>query len=103
LIEVKNEIRATAVQAIKSTEAGRFEARVAEFQNIFSRIEATLHHLERMADEEQEHPHLASEIRAQIRGFEHGLCFLGPEADVGAICLAPEYFGGRKREIKVRG
>ena len=66
------------------------------------KMENQLNILRTMADEEQEHPQLADEIRAQIRGFESGLCFLGPENTFDDLCRLPEHFVGRKIDIKNR-
>ena len=54
-----------------------------------------------MADDEQEHPELAAEIRSQIRAFEYGLCLLGPAHHYEAVCQAEEHFIGRKEEKKM--
>lgn len=101
-IGVRQDIRAWAIQSIHSTEKRRFDARVREFADMFARIERELQTLEDMADAEQEHPHLAAEIRAQIKGFEYGLSLLGPEADYVAVCQAADHFAGRKVELRVR-
>jgi len=65
-------------------------------------IEDHLDGLRKMADEEQEHPRLAEEMREQIRGFEYGLCLLGPEQGIESISEAPEYYNGRRLSLRVR-
>lgn len=101
-IEMKNEIRSMTLQAIKSTEKAEFERRVSKFEEIFGCIEEEMEHLSNMADEEQEYPHLATEIRSQIRGFEFGFSLLGPETQYDAVCLAAEHFHGRKAEFTLK-
>lgn len=102
LVEMNHEIRKHTVQAVLTTERRRYEQRVVEFQVILDDIEKRLDTLRRMADDEQEHPELASEIRAQIRAFEYGLCLLGPEHRYEAVCLAEEHFAGRREEKDFR-
>ncbi|MFH1286742.1 MAG: hypothetical protein ABII02_03240 [Candidatus Magasanikbacteria bacterium] len=100
LIEVKKEIRTHVIQDIKSARTKEFGKRVQEFQEIFSSIEDELAHLVGMADEEQEYPHLASEIRSHVRGFEFGLSLLGPETRYEAVCRAADHFHGRKKDLR---
>ena len=102
LVEMNHEIRKYTAQAVLTTERRRYEQRIVEFQIILDDIEKRLDTLRRMADDEQEHPELASEIRAQIRAFEYGLCLLGPEHRYEAVCLAEEHFAGRREEKKMR-
>lgn len=102
LVEMNHEIRKHTVQAVLATERRRYEQRVVEFQIILDDIEKRLDTLRRMADDEQEHPELASEIRAQIRAFEYGLCLLGPEHRYEAVCMAEEHYLGRKEEKRMR-
>jgi hypothetical protein len=102
LVEMNSQIRKHAVQAVHTNDALAYEKRILEFQIILDDIEKRLDTLRLMADNEQEHPELASEIRAQIRSFEYGLCLLGPEHQYQAICLSEEHFTGRKLEKKMR-
>jgi len=103
LVNMNQSLRKHVVQLIKSTDHKKFEARVAEFAQILLEIEQELDLIRRIADSEQEHPQLASEMRAQVRGFEHGFCLLGPEIDFTAVCNIRGHFEGRKKELKVKG
>ncbi len=103
LVSMNQSLRQHAVQSIRSTDSKKFEAKVAEFAQILLEIEQELDVIRRIADSEQEHPQLASEMRAQVRGFEYGFCLLGPEVDFAAVCNMRGHFEGRRREFKVKG
>lgn len=100
LVEVRNDLRKYASQAVLTNDRGRYEDRVLEFQTILDDIEKRLETLRLMADNEQEHPELASEIRAEVKSFEYGLCLLGPRHSYAAVCNAEDHFVGRKQEKK---
>lgn len=102
LVNLQKDIRLHTAQAVHSTEQKAFAKKVKEFSHILEKIEGQLDALRLMADAEQEHPQLAEEIRAHVRGFELGICFLGPEISFDDLCLLPEHFTGRKKELKVR-
>lgn len=102
LVNLQQDIRKHVVQAIHSTEQKVFNKKVKEFSAILEKIEHQLDTLRMMADAEQEHPQLAEEIRAHVRGFDLGLCFLGPEISFEDLCRLPDHFTGRKHELKVR-
>ncbi|MBT3419109.1 MAG: hypothetical protein HOC34_01755 [Candidatus Magasanikbacteria bacterium] len=98
LIDVEDDIEVHTKQEVLSTNRRAYEERIIEFQLILDDMEKRLDTLRTMADNEQEHPELASEIRAQIRGFEYGLCALGPHPEEHAVCGAEDHFKGRKQE-----
>jgi len=100
VIGVNEDIRKHTVQAVLATDRARYEKRIVEFQIILDDIEKRLDSLRMMADDEQEHPELASEIREQILSFEYGLCLLGPPHHYDAICNAEGHYSGRKIEKK---
>ena len=102
IVDVKCAINAFAAQAVVTIDRAKYEAQIEEFKEILSDIELRLQSLRRLADEEQEHPQLAAEIREHIRGFEYGLACLGPRVDYAAVCNAHEHFQGRKLELRVR-
>lgn len=102
LVDLQQDIRKHVIQAIHSTEQKVFTKKVKEFAAILEKIEGQLDSLRLTADTEQEHPQLAEEIRAHVRGFDLGLCFLGPEISFEDLCRLPEHFVGRKKELKVR-
>ena len=102
LIKMNQDVRAHATQAVLAGDKIRYEKKVVEFQIILDDIEKRLDTLRLMAEDEQEHPELAAEIRAQVLSFEQGLCLLGPPHHYDAVCAAEEHFVGRKEEKKMR-
>lgn len=96
LIETKYDIKNYTVQTVLSTEEDRYRRRIDEFCQIQEDMENRLAVLSNMADEEQEHPELAREIREHIRHFEYGMCLLAPKVEYEAVCNAGLYFEGRK-------
>lgn len=102
LIQTRDDVLKHTRQAVTSTEQRRYEARIIEFHSILEDIEKRLDTLLTMAEDEQEHPELSSEIRAQVKGFEQGLCLLGPHTGHDDVCNAIPHFEGRKEEKKMK-
>ncbi|PIR03258.1 MAG: hypothetical protein COV60_01270 [Candidatus Magasanikbacteria bacterium CG11_big_fil_rev_8_21_14_0_20_43_7] len=103
LVDTHQHLKTYALQHIRALGEREFAQRVQEFADILTKLEAELDHIRTMADDTQEHPMLAREMREHVRGFEHGLCFLGPEYTEEEVYTAKEHFAGRKREYVVRG
>ncbi len=101
LIEVHGEVRDYTRQSVLSTEREHYEQRIVEFQVILDDIEKRLDTLRIMADNEQEHPDLAAEIRDQINAFEQGLCLLAARTEYTAVCQSAGHFEGRKAERRL--
>lgn len=101
LIEVDSDIRAHAEQAVVGLDRKKYEDLIIDFQTILDDIEKRLDTFRLMAEDEEEHPRLAEEIRDQVRGFEFGLCLLGPHTEHHRVLNAEEYFIGRKEEKKM--
>ena len=99
LIDVEQDIENYTRQTVVSTDQRKYEQRVQEFEQILGTIEGHLTTLREMSHKEGEHPELIAEIEAQIKGFEHGLCLLGPRTDYEAIRSAKEHFEGRRSVI----
>lgn len=102
VVDVTCDVRAFAFQALTHSDRVRYEERIEEFREILAHIETQLDDLRELANNEQEHPHLASEIREHVRGFEHGFALLGPSVDYQAVCQSHEHFQGRKNYLKMR-
>lgn len=100
-VEVDKEVRAYAAQAALTNERRKYEDLVVDFQNILDDIEKRLMNLRQMAEDEEEHPQVAEEIRAQVKAFELGLCLLGPNTAHHAVLNAPDYFAERRLTKKV--
>lgn len=103
LVDMHQHLRAYVVQHLKGIGRREFDARVKEFTTILTELETELDHIRDMADNAQEHPLVAREMREHVRGFEHGLAFLGPEYTSDEVTRAREHFQGRKQELIVRG
>lgn len=99
LVDVEQDIENYTRQNVVSTDQRKYEQRVREFQQILENIEGHLSILREMSEKEGEHPELVAEIEAQIKGFEHGLCLLGPKTDYEEIRNAREHFEGRRKVI----
>lgn len=96
LVEVDSDIRQQVMQAVLSVERKKYEELILNFQIILDDIEKRLDSLRLMADDEQEHPQLAGEIREQVKAFEYGLCLLGPHVQHEDVKNAELYFQERK-------
>ena len=103
MVDIQCDVRAFAYQAVLHTDRARYERRISEFQNILTDMEHRLDALRELAEMEQEHPQLAAEIREQIRGFEYGLAYLGPQVDYATVCNTHDHFTGRRDELRRRG
>ena len=102
LVDVKRDIWGHTAQAVFASSRIEYEKKVARFQIILDDIEKRLNVLSAMADDEQEYPNLAEEIRGQVLAFEYGLCLLGPPYHYDSICQTVEHFVGRKHDYKMR-
>jgi hypothetical protein len=103
LVTVNAELWDYTYQKVLSTDRSQYEDRIKEFQHIFVDIEKKIEALNKMADDEQEHPEFAAEIREHVRGFEQGISLLGPKLGHDALC-DPSHFEGRRREkLLLRG
>jgi hypothetical protein len=96
-VEMDRDIREHARQMVLSTEQKHYQDSVIEFQNIYDDIEKRLDSLRLLADDEQEHPQLAEEIREKIKSFEHGLCLLGPSTRYEEVCGIEDHFDSRRK------
>jgi len=103
LVEVDNELRQYVVQTVLSTERKKYEGLILDLQVVLDDVEKRLQTLRNVAEDEEEHPQLAEEIRAQVRAFEFGLCLLGPRTKIHEVENAREHFAGRKVEKKLMG
>lgn len=101
LIEVDKELRKYTTQAVLTTDRKKYEDLIIDFQTIMDDIEKRLNSLRLVADDEQEHPQLAEEIRSQIKGFEYGLCLLGPHTKHEDVLNAELFFQERRLYKKI--
>lgn len=104
LVELRSEVRNYTDRLVVGLEKERYLRRVKEFTKVLYSIKEGLEKLNKLADEEQDHPAIADEIRSKIRAFEHGLCYLGPEHNGEALEYLPQHYKGRKSEMqRMRG
>lgn len=102
IITVRSAVYQHARQAAVTTDRDRYVQKIEEFRHVQDEIEAVFDQLHTIADAEQEHPELASEIRAHIRGFEYGLAALGPDIQHEEVLASVEYFAERKKYKNIR-
>ncbi len=96
LVEVDIDIRNHTKQMVLSMERRKYEDLIVDFQTILDDIEKRLGNLSMLAEDEEEHPELAEEIRAKVRAFEFGMCLLGPKTQVHELENAEDYFVERR-------
>ena len=99
LVETRKDIEQHVRQKVVSSEKKNYQESIDEFKDVLQEIEEHLETLKQLADNEQEHPEIVTEIRKQIVDFEHSLCGLGDNIDHEEVLKIREHFEGRK-EIK---
>mgnify|MGYP007094905229 CR=1 FL=1 len=101
MVDVDTDIRLHASQAVLSLDRKKYEDLIIDFQTILDDIEKRLETFRILAEDEEEHPRLADEIRAQVRSFEFGLCLLGPNTQHIQVLEAEDYFIERRKGKKI--
>jgi len=101
LVKVDGEIRQHVEQEVLSVDRRKYEDLVVDFQEVLDDIEKRLESLRLLAEDEEEHPSLADEVRAQVQAFEFGLCLLGPHTQHHEVHNAEDYFVERKKDKQV--
>lgn len=99
IMRIKEDLRRHTIQAVVTNDRPHYEKKINWFTDKLTEIENVLQNLRHMADSEKKHPSLASEIREQIKAFEQGLCLLAPAHSYNEICVAEEYFLGRRKDM----
>lgn len=99
LSETRKDVKKHVRQKVVSSEKNSYKESIKEFEGVLEEIENHLQTLKELADNEQEHPEIVTEIKTQIKDFEHSLGGLGGEVKHEEISNAKEHFKGRK-EIK---
>jgi hypothetical protein len=102
LVQVKDSVFQHARQAIVSTDRSLYLKKIEEFELVQKNIESVFVELHDIANNEQEHPELATEIRAHIRGLEYGLSALGPHTSPAEVMASVEHFKERKKYKMLR-
>jgi len=101
LAEARRDIRHAAITMVAGQERAAYERLIIEFRLLLEAIEEQLNHLRTIANDEQEHPQLAAELREQIRGFERGLALLEPHTTLEEVCSARERMHWKRAELSM--
>lgn len=104
LVEMHRDLLQFVNRQVVGTEKKRYFQRVENFKKVLGEIREKLNEMVLLSEREQDHPNLASEIRARVKSFEHGLCHLAPTPDYEAVCQSVDFFHGRKVDLnRLRG
>ena len=85
-VSVKQDLKHAATALVSGQERAAYEKRVVEFTVLQEAIQERLGRLRELADDAQEHPRLATEIRQAVRDFEKGLAFMQPHTTFEEVC-----------------
>lgn len=99
LVEAKNKLREYVRQDITGVSRNEYLTRVKKYHQILEDMEVELGNLREMADQEEDHPALADQIRAKVNDIEYSLCLLGKELRYHELYGAKDFFVGRKEEL----
>ena len=99
LVNTRKDLNNYVCHQAASMEKDKFLQRVGELSDKLDNIKIHLNVLKKMAEAEDEHENLANEIRSRVRGFEFGLCWLGPEINHEEVEQSIEFFRGRKHDL----
>ena len=104
LVEMQLELHGYVNREVTGMGREKYLRRVGEFKKLIASIKGELDDLREIASREEDHPSLAGEIRERVRGFEQGLCLLGPELQYEAVCQSKDFFAERKNHLnRMRG
>ncbi|PIR03730.1 MAG: hypothetical protein COV59_04645 [Candidatus Magasanikbacteria bacterium CG11_big_fil_rev_8_21_14_0_20_39_34] len=101
MVEIYQEVKDHTRQSVLSVERQKYKKRIKDFHMVLQNIEDEIGRLRQMADNEQQHPELADEIREHVRGFEQGICLLGPSIDYTAVYSSQSHFEQRREYQKL--
>jgi len=99
LNEAVRDLRDYTVRQVMSTDKKQYLHRVEEYKTTLRDIVNKLEDMKNLATKEDDHPGLADEIRARVRSFEYGLCWLGPEPKYDDVSESLDFFVGRKIDL----
>lgn len=100
LVDIVNEIKVLAAQAVASTEKERYEAEIEKFKFLLEEIMLVLSDLHELAEKE-ETPRLVREIKQFVKSFKHDMALLGSKVSVHTLKNAFEHFKGRKKDLRI--
>lgn len=99
LVDARADLRNYVTHQVNSLEKDKFLQRVEVLTEQLNDIKGHLNTLKKMAEAEDNHENLADEIRSKVRGFEYGLCWLGPDINHEEVEQAIEFFRGRRLDL----
>ncbi len=99
LVEMQKDLHQFVDRKVMGMEKKKYLQRVEDFKKVLKEIREKLNEMVLLSEREQDHPNLANEIRARVRSFEHGLCYLAPNPDYEAVCQSVDFFKGRKIDL----
>lgn len=85
-VAVRQDLKHATLVLVTGQEREAYEKRVVEFKVLQEAIQERLERLREVADQADEHPRLATEIRQAVRDFEKGLAFLRPHTTFEEVC-----------------
>ncbi len=85
-VAVRQDLKHATLVLVTGQEREAYEKRIVEFKVLQEAIQERLERLRKLADQTQEHPRLATELRRAVRDFEKGLAFLQPHTTFEAVC-----------------
>jgi len=86
LVETQRDVRNATAATVSGPEKESYQKRILECTVLAEAIEERLENLRRLADDEQEHPLLAAELRQSVRDFERGMAFLKKHTTFEHVC-----------------
>lgn len=85
-VSVKQDLQHATTALVSGQERAAYERRAVEFKVLQEAIQERLERLREVANDAEEHPRLATEIRHAVRDFEKGLAFLRPHTTFEEVC-----------------
>lgn len=103
LVDLKQDIRAYAVQSVLTEGKSAYHQKVEEYATMIEEINESIETLRKMAHEHREiDADFAEDILGKIKAIEQSISFLGPSIDMHEIRGLHEYYQGRLQEKKLR-
>lgn len=98
-VEMRRDLRHYVSHQILGLARADYLNRVEGHRSLLEKIKMSFQKLRDLASRATHHGNFSKDIEARVRGFEYGLCFLGPELKYRDVEEAVDYFHGREREL----
>ena len=99
LVDLKQDIRKHATQAILSHDKHRYEEKVGKYGKMVEEINELLEDMRQFAHEEA-HDRVAADIHTHSRSIDLQFAHLAPRVDIAEVRNLPEYYRGKHAERK---